>query len=490
MDEQRLFPRVIHTLIVEDEEHDVRRLRSTLKHFEDQIVIEDVVANGDSALEILEQRRNFFDIVIMDLQLASGMMGEPLIRAIKNVAPSVQIIVMTKMTINVTDFDFANRLLNAGAFWYCTKYPSDIEDYVYQPTDLILSIFNAYKQRKLEREQSRSMGKLLRNAEEKLSQSRILGVSPQIQKMRAQITQLAGSDATVLITGPSGTGKELVARNIHYESKRKVENFVVINCGSIPGDLMESELFGYDEGAFTGATSRKIGLFEAAHRGTLFLDEISELPLPAQVKILRVIQEGEIKKIGRAEEIKVDVRIIAATNKVLQKEISSGRFRDDLFYRLNVVPIYAPPLRDRPEDIPVLWEHFMHQMSVEMGKTALATENAAFSLLMKYQWPGNVRELKNLVLRLLLTHDGSIGPDVIQESLFAAPESSNLARANGVSFDDSDSLLPLRDIEQQLRRKYFEYIRKKSSSDAEAARKLGLAPPNYYRMCKELGLKD
>ncbi len=490
MGRQRLFPRVIRTLVVEDEEYDVRRLRSTLRHFADQIVIGEVVANGDTALEILGQRKDLYDIVIMDLQLASGLMGEPLIRAIKRVSPFVQIIVITKMTINVTDFDFANRLLDAGAFWYCTKYPSDIEDYIYQPTDFILSIFNAYQRRKLEREQSRSMEKLLRDVEIKMSQSKILGVSPQIQKLRAQIKQIAASDAAVLISGPSGTGKELVARNIHYESGRKLENLVSINCGSIPIDLVESELFGYERGAFTGAAVGKTGLFETANRGTLFLDEISELPLSAQVKLLRVLQEGEIEKIGRTEQIKVDVRIIAMTNKLLQKEISTGRFREDLFYRLNVVPLYIPPLCERPEDIPVLWEHFMHQMSVEMGITPMPTDNAALSLLMEYQWPGNVRELKNLVQRLLLRNDGTIGADVIRDSLIIRTESSNLTRPDGVLFHDSDSLLSLHDMEQQLRRKYFEYIRKKSSSDAEAARKLGLAPPNYYRMCKDLGLKN
>lgn len=489
MGAQKLFPRIIHVLVVEDEEYDVRRLRSTLKHFEDQIVIDEVVANGDSALKILDQRKDFFDIVIMDLQLASGLMGEPLIQAIKRGTPSVQIIVMTKMTINVTDFDFANRLLMAGAFWYCTKYPSDIEDYIYQPTDFILSIFNAYQRRSLEREQSRSIKKLLRDVEERLSRSRILGVSPQIQKLRAQIKQVATSDATVLITGPSGTGKELVAKNIHYESKRRLESFIAISCGSIPIDLVESELFGYEKGAFTGASTRKTGLFELAHHGTLFLDEISELPLPAQVKLLRVIQEGEIEKIGRTEKIKIDVRIIAATNKTLQKEISAGRFREDLFYRLNVVPIYTPQLCDTPEDIPVLWEHYMHQMSTKMGKTVIPTENSAYRLLSKYRWPGNVRELKNVVQRLLLKADGAIGPEVVREALFSHPVPSNLARAAGVFFDDAESLLSLRDMEQDFRLKYFQFVRKNSASDAEAAKKLGLAPPNYHRMCKELGLK-
>jgi len=325
--------------------------------------------------------------------------------------------------------------------------------------------------------------------DEKIIKSRILGISVQTQKLRAQIKQVATSDATVLISGSSGTGKELVARNIHYESKRKLENFVAISCGSIPIDLIESELFGYEQGAFTGATSGKVGLIETAHHGTLFLDEISELPPPAQVKLLRVIQEGEIEKIGRTERIKVDVRIIAATNKVLQKEISAGRFREDLFYRLNVVPIYTPQLGERPEDIPVLWEYFVHQISAAMGRPVIPTENGAFQLLMKYPWPGNVRELKNVIQRLLLMQDAAISPEVVREVLFSHPRPSNHVGVEGVFFDDANSLLPLRDMEMDFRLKYFQFVRKNSASDAEAAKKLGLAPPNYHRMCKELGLK-
>ncbi|MGD0038508.1 MAG: sigma-54 dependent transcriptional regulator, partial [Bacteroidota bacterium] len=378
----------IRILLIEDEEFDVRRVRNTLKPFEHQIEISEVVSNGDTALELLVQHNEQFDVVIMDLQLAGGTMGEALIRAIKRIAPSHQIIVITKMTVNITDFDFASRLLQAGAFWYCTKYPSDIEEYIYQPTDFILSIFNAYQRKKLEYEKMRSEKKLLRNVESMLSRTKILGISEQIQKVRAQIKQLAVTDATVLISGPSGTGKELVAINIHYESKRKLENLVTINCGSIPDELLESELFGYEKGAFTGANATKRGLFEQANHGTIFLDEVAELPLSAQVKLLRVIQDGEIEKIGRTgEKIKVDVRIIAATNKVLQQEVIANRFREDLFYRLHVVPLHTPPLKERPEDILVLWEHFMHIMSIEMIKQTPITEEDTCNVLKGYDWP-------------------------------------------------------------------------------------------------------
>ena len=481
---------MIRVLLIEDEEFDVRRVRSTLRPFSDQIQIREVVSNGNTALELLSQHYDQFDVVIMDLQIAGGVMGEALIRAIKRTASSLQIIVITKMTVNITDFDFANRLLQAGAFWYCTKYPTDIEEYIYQPTDFILSIFNAYQRKRLEREHSRSEKKLLNNVEGMLSRTKILGISEQMQKVRAQIKQLAAIDATVLISGASGTGKELVAVNIHYESKRKLENFVPINCGSIPHDLLESELFGYEKGSFTGANTSKRGLFEQANHGTIFLDEVAELPLSAQVKLLRVIQDGEIEKIGRTEKIKVDVRLIAATNKILQKEVSAGRFREDLFYRLHVVPLHIPPLRERSEDILVLWEHFMRQMSIDMVKPTPATQDAAFDILKEYPWPGNVRELMNVVQRLLLREENVITPEIVKEVLSLHPSSQASVGSDAFLFRDYDSIQSLHEMERIFRKNYFAYVRNNSTSDADAARKLGLAPPNYHRMCKELGLKE
>jgi two-component system response regulator AtoC len=479
----------VRILLIEDEEFDVRRVRSTLKPFSDQIQIREVVSNGNMALDLLSRQSDQFDVVIMDLQIAGGVMGEALIRAIKRTVASLQIIVITKMTVNITDFDFANRLLQAGAFWYCTKYPTDIEDYIYQPTDFILSIFNAYQRKQLEREHSRSEKKLLHNVEGMLSRTKILGISEPLQKIRAQIKQLAAIDATVLISGASGTGKELVAINIHYESKRKLENFIPINCGSIPHDLLESELFGYEKGSFTGANTSKKGLFEQANHGTIFLDEVAELPLTAQVKLLRAIQDGEIEKIGRTEKIKVDVRLIAATNKILQKEVSAGRFREDLFYRLHVVPLHIPSLKERPEDILVLWEHFMRQMSIDMVKPTPTTMDAAFEILKEYPWSGNVRELMNVVQRLLLREENVITPEIVKEVLTLHPSFQVSAGSDAILFRDYESVQQLHEMERVFRKKYFTYIRKNSTSDADAARKLGLAPPNYHRMCKELGLK-
>ncbi len=480
---------IIRVLLIEDEDFDVRRVRNTIRPFSDQIQIIEVVSNGDAALELLRKGKDEFDVVIMDMQIAGRIMGDSLIHAIKKISSSLQIIVITKMTVNITDFDFANSLLKAGAFWYCTKYPTDIKDFIYQPTDFIISLVNAYQRKNLEHEQLRSHRKLLHNVEDKLASVRILGVSEQSQKIRDQIKQLSTSDATVLITGPTGTGKELIATNIHYESKRKFENFVPINCSGIPQELIESELFGYEKGSFTNATASKPGLFELAHHGTLFLDEIADLPAQAQSKLLRVIEGGEIAKIGRTEKIKVDVRIIAATNKILQQEVLAGRFREDLFYRLNVVPIYVSLLKDRPEDILVLWEHYIRQISMDLGKTPPITTDAAHDLLEKYSWPGNVRELKNVLHRVLLRNETIISAEILKEIFQPQIQLQSTNTIDGVSFPHPDGEKTLWDMEKYFRKKYFEYMRKNSTSDAETARKLGLAPPNYHRLCKELGLK-
>ncbi len=209
-----------------------------------------------------------------------------------------------------------------------------------------MSLFNAYEKSLLERERYRSQLKLRRNVEDILFQKQIIGESPIMKELKEEINRFAKSNVNTLIRGASGTGKELVAYNIHYRSDRKYENFVIINCGSLPSQLVESELFGYEKGAFTGADKKKPGLFEIAHHGTIFLDEVTELPLSAQVKLLRVIQDGEIEKIGRTEKIKVDVRIIAATNRNIEEEVKEKRFREDLYYRLNVLPIFVPDLKN------------------------------------------------------------------------------------------------------------------------------------------------
>ena len=479
----------INILLVEDEEFDVNRVMKTVEPFKDRINISDVVSDGNDAIQLIKSKPSFYDVVIMDFNLSGGIMGEKLVQKIKEIEPSAQIIVITKMTINITDYTFAQRLLKAGAFWYCTKYPGDIEDYIYQPTDFILSILNANEKSRMEKAWISSNQKLIKNVENILYQKKIIGESSSIQTLRKEILKYAQSGVNILISGSSGTGKELVAYNIHYKSNRKFENFVTINCGSVPQELIESELFGYEKGSFTGADKRKLGLFEVAHNGTVFLDEITELPLSAQVKLLRVMQDGELEKIGRTDKVRVNIRIIAATNRNIEEEVKAKRFREDLYYRLNVVYIKVSDLKERKTDIPILIDHFLSFYSQSMGKEKPTLIKEALDLLTNYAWPGNVRELKNVVQRMLFVDN-----IVIDEQ--------NANRALGTFFYDNENQssddfetmfknneLPLSQMEKTVREKYFIYIRKKSLSDTEAAKKLGLAPSNYYRMAKELGLK-
>jgi two-component system, NtrC family, response regulator AtoC len=291
--------RRVKILLIEDEEYDVRRVKNTLKPFSNTLILKKIVSSGEAALEALETGQSDFDVVIMDFQIAGGLSGERLIKRMKQIDATIQIIVITKMTINISDFDFANRLLEAGAMWYCTKYPGDIEEYIYQPTDFILSLFNAAEKRFLEKERDRSEDKLFKNIQNILQGKEIIGDSNSMRKLREEIQKAAQTDATVLIHGGSGTGKELVATHIHYHSRRKLENFIPINCGSLPQELIESELFGFEKGSFTGAQTKKPGLLEIAHNGSVFLDEISELPASAQSKLLRFIQEERsIKSAG------------------------------------------------------------------------------------------------------------------------------------------------------------------------------------------------
>lgn len=478
----------INVLLIEDEEFDVRRVLKTIEPFSNQIKICQIVSNGKAAIDYLENYKGKIHVVILDYQIAGGLMGEPLIQRIKEIDSSIQINVITKMTINLTDYNFANKLLKAGAFWYCTKYPGDIEDFIYQPTDFIISIFNAYDKCILERERLQSLQKFNKNVEDILLQKKIIGESTVMLELKEDIERLAKSNVNLLIRGASGTGKELVAYNIHYRSNRKLENFVVVNCGGIPENLVESELFGYEKGAFTGADKRKLGFFEMAHRGTIFLDEITELPLPAQVKLLRVIQEGEIEKIGRTETIKVDVRIIAATNRNIEQEVREKRFREDLYYRLNVLSIEVPLLRKRVSDIPLLIDYFLTNISIDMGRDKPHIPEETMKIFLNYEWPGNVRELKNVVQRILFRAGNVVKPE---EAIKAISYGENLSpdKSEINSLFNQNNILQLKDAERIFREKYFKFVRENSSSDKDAAQKLGLAPSNYHRMAKELGMK-
>ena len=480
-----MINQTIRILVIEDEEFDVRRIKKTVEPYK-QIKIADIVSSGADAINLISQNRDYYDVVIMDFQIAGGVMGEELIRAIKKISPLLQIIVITKMTIHQTDFDFANHLIQAGAFWFCTKYPGDIETYIYQPTDFILSIVNAFEKKQLASDHLYTKQKLSKNVQDILDKKLIIGTSPAIKVLKEQIQQYSETNASVLIYGKSGTGKELVATNIHYLSKRNLENFVPINCGSIPRDLIESELFGFEKGSFTGARENRAGLFERANSGTIFFDEVSEFPLAAQSKLLRVLQDGQIDKIGRKKSYEVDVRVISATNKDLEKMVYGKEFREDLFYRLNVLQIYVPSLEERKEDIPVLVDHYLTLYSKEMGRIVPDFETGAMEILEDYHWPGNVRQLQNVAQRMLFLSKEKITRDVVVNAIGMKMNFSD--QKQPYQFD-RENILSLKEIERQFRKEYIKFVRNLSKTDAEAAQKLDLAPPNYFRISKELGLK-
>ncbi len=476
----------IRVLLIEDEEFDVRRIKNTIAPYRERISIQDIVSTGEDAIQAIE-KKGPYDVAILDYQISGGLYGERLIKRMKLVDPSIQIIVITKMTINQTDLHFANQLIESGAYWFGTKYPADIEDFIYQPTDFILTIMNAAGRRQLEQERMRSQNRLDKKIDRIIQERPMLGDSDIILSVRERITKYAATHANVLIMGESGTGKELIARNIHYQSSRRYENFVTVNCAAIPNELIESELFGFIKGAFTGAKEDKLGLFEQANHGTIFLDEISELPYLAQAKLLRVLETGEMDKIGRKKSHNVDVRVIAATNKNLKERMKKNLFREDLFYRLNILNIQAPALKERKEDIRVLTNYFVAHHCTDLSIVLPDITEDAWNLLEQFHWPGNVRQLKNVTQRLVILSNDNVTREIVELALDVQTQDSATGLGNPVF--STESILPLKDVEQNFRKQYFEFVRQHSRTDTEAAGKLGLAPPNFHRMCKELGLK-
>lgn len=310
----------------------------------------------------------------------------------------------------------------------------------------------------------------------------ILGESQVIKDIKEAISRCGPSDSKVLITGETGTGKELVATAIHYHSKRKDSPFIRVNCAAIPEPLIESELFGHERGAFTGAVSKKVGKFELADKGTIFLDEIGDMATPCQAKVLRILETGEFERVGGLSSIKVDVRVIAATNKDLLKEIENGKFREDLYYRLNVVPIYVPPLRDRREDIPILIIHFLNNFCKERGLPTRKLDDGAITLLSKYNYPGNIRELRNLVERMAIMVQGeTFKEDDIAPVLGAQREKADGFFSDPLTFSDAQHKLLKKYIETQLALHKYDI--------KETAEVLGIERTNLYRKMKELGIE-
>jgi len=385
-----------HIMVVDDELSMREVLELMLKKEGYQVTCAE---NGRTAIGLLE--KDPYDLMLCDIKLGD-ISGLDVLQASKKCNPDTVVILISAYASTET----AVEAMNAGAYDYVPK-PFDKDE-------LMQTVAKALDLKTIEHEKQQLNDQL----KEHLHFGLLIGNSPSMNHIYKLITQVAKTTTNVLITGESGTGKELIAQSIHQESDRSDQPFVVINCGGIPETLMESELFGHKKGSFTGATQDKKGLFEIAHKGTIFLDEIGELSLPIQVKLLRAVQERVFKPVGGNEDISVDIRILSATNKNLEKEVIAGNFREDLFYRLNVIEIKVPPLRERKTDLKLLAQHFLEKYTKEMGKEISKFSSYAIDLLNKYDFPGNIRELENLLERsVALSTTNIILPDSLALSL-------------------------------------------------------------------------
>jgi len=377
-------------------------------------------ADGHAALE--EFRNNLHDLVVTDIRMP-GLDGLELLRRLRAICPETPVVVIT----GHGTVDTAVQAMKEGAFDFLTKpFPTD---------KLHLTLERARKMARLQRENT----ELRRAVEQTFGFENLVGSSPSMRKLYEVLELTAPTMSTVLVSGETGTGKELVARAIHYNSPRREASFVTVNCGALPDSLVEAELFGYRKGAFTGADSNRAGKFEAADGGTLFLDEVGEIPFDLQGKILRAAQTGEIDRIGQDRPSRIDVRIVAATNRDLEQSIADGTFRRDLYYRLAVVQIAVPPLRERRDDIPLLAQHFLARFGERSRRSGLRFPPEVFALFDRYPWPGNVRELENAVERMVvLSRDDVLSLDALPEQILAySVEGRTLLElpAEGVDFE-------------------------------------------------------
>ncbi len=416
-------------LVVDDEESHRIMLRAVLKD-EGYEVVE--AADGSEAVRAVEQEP--FDLVLLDVRMKT-MDGIEALTEIRKISPLIPVLIMTAYASVKT----AVEALKAGAFDYLTK-PLDIEE-------LKILIEKALELYHL-REENLTLKERLGD---RFDFSKIIGKSRKMRELFDTLSLVAPTDATILILGESGTGKELVANAIHHNSFRKSQPFIKISCSALPETLLESELFGHERGAFTGAIARREGRFQLAHRGTIFLDEVGEMSPTTQMKLLRVLQEKEFEPLGSVQTLKVDVRVIAATNKDLDQEVKKGRFREDLFYRLNVIPIHLPPLRERKEDIPDLANHFLSQYREKNKKEIKEFSPKALDLLIRYEWPGNIRELENCIERAVIVARGElIAPVDLPPSIQNLPAGkgdSEILFPAGISLQEAEKALILKTLE-------------------------------------------
>jgi DNA-binding NtrC family response regulator len=447
-----------HRILVVDDEQIIRDSISFILKKEGYTIEE--AANGKIAFDKITEQP--FDVVITDIEMPV-MKGIELLGKVMQGSPQTLVLIITAYG----SLDTAIAALRAGASDYILK-PLEFDELLIKLKRMLeakaLTVENQLLRREIQRE---------------FDASPIVGKSPAMKRVFDTIMTVAGTDSTVLVTGKSGTGKELVARSIHYNGHRRERPFVAVNCGAIPETLIESELFGHKRGSFTGAVADKIGYFKAAEGGTLFLDEISEMPFNLQVKLLRAIEQREIVPVGMSNPLGIDIRFVASTNRDLQKEVEANRFREDLYYRLNVVEIHLPPLSDRKEDIPLLVEHFINKYRTELRRDIKGVDAEVMRTLKSHLWKGEVRELSNIIERAAIFCKGdfvTMGdlPDILRSS-------------TRVEFSDDNK--PLQQAMNELERTYIERVlRKHDFNKEQTATVLGISLPTLYRRIKELGI--
>lgn len=462
-------------LVVDDEKNITFVIQAMLE----KVGYEALVFNDSKqALGKIEELQDELDCVITDLYMPN-LSGMELLGRIQNSFSSLPVVIITAFGT----VESAVSALKRGAFDFITK-PFD-------QTELLNVVQKAVQtRRQRELEPTAAEGGLSVSGAPSVSVSSIIGNSEQMQEVFKVITKIAQSSSTVMVWGESGTGKELVAYEIHRNSNRAQKSFIKINCAAIPATLIESEFFGYERGAFTGAVASKPGRFELAHEGTLFLDEVAEMPLEMQVKLLRVLQEQEFERVGGVNTIRVDVRIIAATNKELEAEVKAGRFREDLYYRLNVVPIHLPPLRERREDIDLLVSYFLKQFNERLHKEITTISSDAMAALRAYRWPGNIRQLENMLERMILMSEGKVLsvedlPMEISVNLSAAPGAGVEASGSSPNFKE----LVKRQTQSVERDLIIKALEETSGNVTRAAENLGLSRKGLQIKMKELGVR-